>query len=56
MDIDGTVERGIEPVADAFAANFGANGDIGAAVCVYRHGRAVVDLWGGLADTAQGRP
>jgi CubicO group peptidase (beta-lactamase class C family) len=56
MDIDGTVERGFEPVADAFAANFGANGDIGAAVCIYRHGGAVVDLWGGLADTDQGRP
>jgi CubicO group peptidase (beta-lactamase class C family) len=56
MDIDGTVERGFEPVADAFAANFSEHGDIGAAVCVYREGRAIVDLWGGLADRDQGRP
>jgi CubicO group peptidase (beta-lactamase class C family) len=29
---------------------------VGAAVCVYRHGRKVVDLWGGLADAGTGRP
>jgi len=28
---------------------------VGAALCVYRHGRKVVDLWGGQADSGTGR-
>ncbi|MFE9576896.1 serine hydrolase domain-containing protein [Nocardia sp. NPDC006044] len=56
MTIDGTVAPGYEAVRDAFAANFADQGDIGAAVCVYRDGRPVVDLWGGLADPDAGRP
>ncbi|WP_431951867.1 serine hydrolase [Nocardia lijiangensis] len=39
-----------EAVRAAFAANFAERGDVGAAVCVYRDGRPVVDLSGGLAD------
>jgi CubicO group peptidase (beta-lactamase class C family) len=54
--IEGVVEPGFEPVREAFAANFAERDDIGAAVCVYRDGRPVVDLWGGLADPATGRP
>jgi CubicO group peptidase (beta-lactamase class C family) len=54
--IFGTVAPGFEPVRDAFAANFAAHGEVGAAVCVYRGGEPVVDLWGGLADRAAGRP
>jgi CubicO group peptidase (beta-lactamase class C family) len=54
--IDGDVAAGFEPVREAFAANFAEHGDIGAAVCVYRDGRPVVDLWGGLADSDAGRP
>ncbi|MFR0352271.1 serine hydrolase domain-containing protein [Streptomyces sediminimaris] len=54
--IDGAVETGFEPVREAFEANFSERGDIGAAVCVYRHGRPVVDLWGGVADPETGRP
>lgn len=46
----GTVAEGFEPVRDAFAANFAALGDRGAAVAVYRDGRKVVDLWGGTRD------
>ena len=45
--IEGRVEPGYEPVREAFAENFRDRGDVGAAVCVYRHGRPVVDLWGG---------
>ncbi|MDT0610020.1 serine hydrolase domain-containing protein [Streptomyces lancefieldiae] len=58
MDVHGTVAEGFEPVRDAFARNFAALGDRGAAVAVYRDGRKVVDLWGGTkhvdgtADTA----
>jgi len=48
--IDGWVAPGWEPVREAFAANFAAGGEIGAAVCIYRRGAPVVDLWGGWAD------
>ncbi|WP_121829803.1 serine hydrolase domain-containing protein [Streptomyces sp. S1] len=54
--IDGEVAPGFEAVREAFAANFERRGDIGAAVCVYRYGRPVVDLWGGTADAETGRP
>ncbi|MEV1078430.1 serine hydrolase domain-containing protein [Streptomyces sp. NPDC050211] len=50
MDVNGTVAEGFEPVRDAFAANFEALGDRGAAVAVYRDGRRVVDLWAGTRD------
>ncbi|MFI6042332.1 serine hydrolase domain-containing protein [Nocardia sp. NPDC051321] len=44
--VDGLVERGFEAVRDAFAQ--AQAGDEGAAqLCVYRHGRVVVDLWAG---------
>lgn len=52
---EGDVAPGFERVADAFGGNFERNGDVGAAVCVYQHGRKVVDLRGGLADPATGR-
>ena len=46
---------GFERVRDVFGDNFENNGDVGAALCVYRHGRKVVDLWGGLADSRDGQ-
>ena len=54
--LHGGVSARFEPVADAFAANFEERGDVGAALAVYRHGEAVVDLWGGEADPRTGRP
>lgn len=54
--IHGEVAPGYEPVREAFAANFAQHGDLGAAVCVYQHGRPVVDLWGGVADPETSRP
>ena len=57
--IHGTVAPGLEVVRDAFAANFERTGDyaeVGAALCVYRRGEIVVDLWGGHADRARTRP
>ena len=56
MEVNGTVGVGLESVADAFAANFETHGEIGAAACVYRDGRPVVDIWAGLADRDTGRP
>ena len=54
--IDGHVAPGFERVKDAFAANFEKHGDVGAACSVYHRGKKVVDLWGGVADVASGRP
>ncbi len=55
VEISGTVEPGFESVREAFAINFERYGDVGAAVCLYRDGHPVVDLWGGIADAASGR-
>ncbi|WP_237318192.1 serine hydrolase domain-containing protein [Streptomyces sp. JJ36] len=58
VDVQGTVADGFEPVRDAFVRNFAERGDLGAAVTVHRHGRKVVDLWGGTrsAPRARGGP
>jgi CubicO group peptidase (beta-lactamase class C family) len=53
--VDGTVEKGFEPVRDAFAANFQEHGEGGAACCVYLNGRVVVDLWGGTTEPGGGQ-
>ena len=50
VEVHGTVAEGFEPVREAFARNFTARGERGAAVAVYRDGRKVVDLWGGTRD------
>ncbi|WP_063048920.1 serine hydrolase domain-containing protein [Nocardia arthritidis] len=56
MTVEGTVAAGYQAVREAFAANFTGHGEVGAAVCVYRDGQPVVDLWGGSADPGAGRP
>jgi len=53
------VAPGLEAVRETFAANFAREGDyreVGAALCVYRDGKPIVDLWGGFADAARTRP
>ena len=54
--IDGVVASEFEAVREVFAANFAEQGDVGAAVAVYRYGQPMVDLWGGLADPESARP
>lgn len=49
VPIDGFTTPGFEDVADAFRASFESE-RMGAAVCVYLHGKCVIDLWGGMAD------
>lgn len=47
------------PVREVFQANFQQDApfpELGAAVSVNVEGRCVVDLWGGIADAASGRP
>jgi CubicO group peptidase (beta-lactamase class C family) len=48
--INGDVEDGFGPVADAFRRNFEAGLEVGAACTVFVAGRKVVDLWGGYRD------
>ncbi|HZE39173.1 MAG TPA: serine hydrolase domain-containing protein [Stackebrandtia sp.] len=54
--IHGTTTEEFAPVREAFEANFRHGDEIGAAVAVYRHGRPVADLWGGVADPDADRP
>jgi hypothetical protein len=44
--VDRTVENGFETVRDAFA-EVQLQDEGGAQLCVYRHGKRVVDLWTG---------
>lgn len=54
VKVEGVVAKGYEGVREAFAA--GQTSDIGGAqLCVYRHGREVVNLWCGR-DKANNRP
>ena len=50
--VEGAVEAGWEPVADAFRTNFASGTEVGAACAVYHRGDKVVDLWGGFRDPA----
>jgi CubicO group peptidase (beta-lactamase class C family) len=54
MHAEGTVEPGFEAVRDAFA-EAQAHDEGGAQLCVYRHGRTVVDIWAGM-DKLRSRP
>ena len=52
----GVVAPGYEPVHAAFARDLSERGDSGAAFAAVVDGEPVVDLWGGVADPASGRP
>jgi CubicO group peptidase (beta-lactamase class C family) len=54
--IGGDIDEGYGKVADAFRRNFAERGEVGAACCVYRDGRKVVDLWGGYRDGVRKLP
>ncbi len=51
----GFVKPGYAGVAEAFADNLRNGREIGAAFAAYRGPEPLVDLWGGLADHANGR-
>ena len=53
IPISGHCEPEFESVRRAFAANFEQHGEIGARVCVIRHGETVVDLLGGHTSEAR---
>jgi CubicO group peptidase (beta-lactamase class C family) len=54
--IAGEADEGFGKVMDEFRRNFDRRGDVGAAVAVYRDGRPVVDLWGGIRDSRRRLP
>jgi CubicO group peptidase (beta-lactamase class C family) len=54
--IEGTCDARFEQVRDAFAENFAARGETGAAICVTAGGRVVADLWGGWTTAARITP
>jgi CubicO group peptidase (beta-lactamase class C family) len=48
--VHGEADEGYGKVADAFRTNFAAGREVGAALCVYRDGRKIIDMWGGYRD------
>ena len=54
--ISGTCSEAFADVRAAFEENFRRRGEVGAAVCVYKDGEKVVDLWGGHLDLARSKP
>lgn len=56
LAVGGFVAPGFEAVREAFVDNLRERGELGAAFAVTRGGEPVVDLWGGVADRATGRP
>ncbi|MGW5383513.1 serine hydrolase domain-containing protein [Nocardia sp. NPDC003963] len=55
MTVEGHIDPAFGAVREVFAANLATGRDLGAAVAVFVDGRAVVDLWGGIADRRTGR-
>jgi CubicO group peptidase (beta-lactamase class C family) len=51
----GFVAPGLEAVREEFERNFAERGEVGAAFAAFRDGEPLVDLWGGVADSATGR-
>jgi CubicO group peptidase (beta-lactamase class C family) len=56
IETHGACDSRFSAVKDAFAENFAAYGEVGAAVAVMVDGEIVVDLWAGHADAARTRP
>ena len=54
--IDGVCDEEFSSVREEFEQNFLNRNEIGAAVCVYKDGEKVVDLWGGYKDVARTQP
>jgi len=55
-DIRGFCDDLFAEVREEFAANFQSRDEVGASLAIYLDGKLMVDLWGGIADTATGRP
>ena len=56
IEVHGVCDERFSAVRDAFAGNFEAGREVGAAVALVVDGETVVDLWAGHADEARTRP
>jgi len=56
FEIHGFCDPAFQPMADAFRANFEDGLEVGASLAMTRHGKPVVDLWGGHFDRQKTRP
>lgn len=56
IPIHGECDPRFQGIRDVFQSNFALRGELGAAVCVYRDGEQVVDLWGGHLDWERAQP
>ncbi len=56
ISVHGICDERFDKVRATFEENFAARDEIGAAVCVYRDGKAAVDLWGGHLEPERARP
>ncbi len=56
MAVEGTCAGDFAAVREEFDRNFAEREEVGASVSVTVDGETVVDLWGGVADAATGRP
>jgi CubicO group peptidase (beta-lactamase class C family) len=54
--VQGSCDSRFELVRREFERNFVERDEVGASVCIFHDGRKVVDLWGGVADPAAGKP
>lgn len=52
----GRYADGFGGVAQQFADQLASGEELGAALSVYQRGRPILDLWGGVADVATGKP
>ncbi|MBF0677922.1 MAG: beta-lactamase family protein [Devosia sp.] len=55
IEIQGHVQPGFEPIAEAFKNAFADRPQMGASLHIVRGGETVADLWGGVADARDGR-
>ncbi|QBD80842.1 class A beta-lactamase-related serine hydrolase [Ktedonosporobacter rubrisoli] len=56
VSLQGNVEPRFTSVRDEFQSLFEQGHEVGAALCVYQHGKPVLDLWAGLANQQAGVP
>jgi len=56
VEIQGQIDPRFNRVKEAFAENFAAKGEVGAAVAITLDNRPVADLWAGFSDRAKTTP
>jgi CubicO group peptidase (beta-lactamase class C family) len=55
IDANGTTASGFESLREVFSEILGRHPEGGAALAIRQHGRTIVDLWGGAANSEAGR-